>query len=81
MQQVIESVESGEAEIGFVMSNNVQVKELKHMLHFKNLVFNPLGVDTWYANVGPKDVYKRQGQCQQLPAPPPRRAPLHRGWR
>ena len=53
MQQVIESVESGEAEIGFVMSNNVQVKELKHMLHFKNLVFNPLGEDTWYANVGP----------------------------
>ena len=53
MQQVIESVESGEAEIGFVMSNNVQVKELKHMLHFKNLVFNPLGVDTWYANIGP----------------------------
>ena len=52
MQQVIESVESGEAEIGFVMSNNVQAKELKHMLHFKNLVFNPLGEDTWYANIG-----------------------------
>ena len=29
LQQVIESVEHGEAEIGFVMSNNVQVKELK----------------------------------------------------
>lgn len=53
MQQVIESVESGEAEIGFVMSNNVQAKELKHMLHFKNLVFNALGEDTWYANIGP----------------------------
>lgn len=53
MQQVIESVENGDAEIGFVMSNNVQTKELKHMLHFKNLVFNPLGTDTWYANIGP----------------------------
>lgn len=53
MQHVIESVESGEAEIGFVMSNNVQVKELKHMLHFKNLIYNPLGTDTWYANIGP----------------------------
>ncbi len=43
MQQVIESVESGEAEIGFVMSNNVQVKELKHMLHFKTWYLIPWG--------------------------------------
>ena len=53
LQQVIESVEHGEAEIGFVMSNNVQVKELKHMLKFKNLQFHALGTDTWYANLGP----------------------------
>ena len=53
MQQVIESVESGEAEIGFVMSNHAQAKELKHMLHYKNLQFHMLGADTWYANVGP----------------------------
>lgn len=39
LQQVIESVEHGEAEIGFVMSNNVQVKELKHMLKFKTCNF------------------------------------------
>ena len=49
LQQVIESVEHGEAEIGFVMSNNVQVKEPKHMLKFKNLQFHALGTDTWYA--------------------------------
>ena len=61
MQQVIESVESARAEIGFVMSNNVQVKELKHMLHFKNLEFHPLGLDTWYANVGPNNpLYHRE---------------------
>ena len=53
LQQVIESVEHGEAEIGFVMSNNVQVKELRHMLKFKNLQFHALGTDTWYANLGP----------------------------
>ena len=51
MQQVIERRESGEAEIGFVMSNNVQVKELKHA-PLQNLVFTP-GEDTWHANVGP----------------------------
>lgn len=62
MQQVIESVESGEAEIGFVMSNNVQAKELKHMLHFKNLVFNPLGEDTWYANIGPQSPLYMQNE-------------------
>lgn len=53
LQQVIESVEHGEAEIGFVMSNNVQVKELRHMLKFKNIQFHALGTDTWYANLGP----------------------------
>ena len=62
MQQVIESVESGEAEIGFVMSNNVQAKELKHMLHFKNLVFNPLGEDTCYANIGPQSPLYMQNE-------------------
>ena len=53
MQQVLESVESGEAEIGFIMSNHAQAKELKHMLHYKNLQYHTLGADTWYANVGP----------------------------
>lgn len=53
MQQVIEMVENSEAEIGFVMSNNVQLKELRHMLKFKGLELNILGADTWYANVGP----------------------------
>lgn len=62
IQQVIESVENGEAEIGFVMSNNVQVKELKHMLHFKNLVFNSLGEDTWYANIGPNSPLYEQDE-------------------
>lgn len=53
MQQVIEMVENSEAEIGFVMSNNVQIKELRHMLKFKGLELNILGADTWYANIGP----------------------------
>lgn len=53
IQKVIEAVENGEAEIGFVMSNQVQTKELRHMVHFKGLELNVLGTDTWYANIGP----------------------------
>lgn len=54
MQEVIELVENSEAEIGFVMSNQVQIKELRHMLHYKGLQLNILGTDTWYVNIGPK---------------------------
>lgn len=54
MQQVIELVENGSAEIGFVMSNHVQLRELRHMLRFKGLTLHILGMDTWYANIGPR---------------------------
>lgn len=61
IQRVIERVENSEAEIGFIMSNNVQVKELRHTLNYKNLKFNPLGTDTWYVNVGPNHpLYDRE---------------------
>lgn len=53
MYRVIEMVESGEADIGFVMSNQVQLKELRHMLNFKGMELHILGMDTWYANLGP----------------------------
>lgn len=53
MYRVIEMVESGEADIGFVMSNQVQLKELRHMLNFKGMELHVLGMDTWYANLGP----------------------------
>lgn len=53
MYRVIEMVESGEADIGFVMSNHMQLKELRHMLHFKGIELHELGTDTWYANFGP----------------------------
>lgn len=32
------------------------------MLHFKNLVFNPLGEDTWYANIGPQSPLYMQNE-------------------
>lgn len=54
MQEVIGLVENNEAEIGIVMSNHVQSKELRHTLHFRGLEFNILGTDTWYVNIGPK---------------------------
>ena len=53
IQRVIDRVENSEAEIGFIMINNVQVKEIRHTLNYKNLKYNPLGTDTWYVNVGP----------------------------
>lgn len=61
IQQVMERVENNEAEIGFIMSNNVQIKEMRHTLNYKNLKFNPLGTDTWYANLGPNHpLYDRE---------------------
>ncbi len=61
LQKVLELVESGEAEIGFVMSNNVQNKELRHMLNFKDLELHKLGMDTWYINLGPSHpLYDRE---------------------
>lgn len=53
MYRVIEMVESGEADLGFVMSNQVQLKELRHILNFKGIELHLLGMDTWYANLGP----------------------------
>ena len=53
LYEVIEMVENGEAEIGFIMSKHVQDKELRHMLKFKGLELHMLGIDTWYVNVGP----------------------------
>jgi len=53
LYEVIEMVENGEAEIGFIMSNHVQDKELKHMLRYKGLELHIVGTDTWYANIGP----------------------------
>lgn len=53
MYRVIEMVESGAADIGFVMSNQMQMKELRHILNFKGLELHILGMDTWYANLGP----------------------------
>ena len=61
LQRVIETVESGEAELGVILYNSVQSKEVKHMLHYKNIEHNYLGADTWYANVGPESpLYDRE---------------------
>lgn len=51
--RVIEMVENGEADIGFIMNNQVQMKDFRHMLNSKGLEMHVLGMDTWYANLGP----------------------------
>lgn len=61
LNKVIEMVESGEAEVGFIMLNHVQDKELRHMLKFKGLDMNLLGIDSWYVNIGPSHpLYDRE---------------------
>ena len=61
LQRVIETVESGEAELGFLMYNDVQSKEIKYMLRYKHIELNYLGTDTWYVNVGPySPLYNRE---------------------
>ena len=51
--QAMEMVESREADIGFMMFNEKQTREIMHTLRTRKLDFHPLGTDTWYANVGP----------------------------
>lgn len=61
LQRVIETVESGEAELGVLLYNSAQSKEVKHMLHYKNMEYNYVGTDTWYANIGPySPLYDRE---------------------
>ena len=59
--RAMEMVENGEAEIGFMMFNEAQAKEIRYTLMQKKLEFHDLGVDTWYANMGPyHPLYDRQ---------------------
>ena len=77
LQQVIETVERGEAELGVLLYNSVQGKEVKHMLQYKNMEYNVLGTDTWYANVGPySPLYDRKEvSAEELPQYPVVRMP------
>ena len=52
LMQVIDHVYEGRDEIGFLLINNSQLREVKNTLKFKGLSLEILGHDTWYANVG-----------------------------
>ncbi len=59
--QLMENVENGISEIGFMMFNQAQEKEIQYTLRTKKLVYHPLGYDSWYANVGPSHpLYNRE---------------------
>lgn len=77
LQEVIEQVESGESEVGFIMSNHAQSRELKHMLNYKNLELNMIGKDTWYLNVGPYSPFyhRKEVAMEELKAYPCVRLP------
>ena len=64
--QLMENVENGISEIGFMMFNQAQEKEIQYTLRTKKLVYHPLGYDSWYANVGPSHpLYNREEVSMQ----------------
>lgn len=63
---VIDEVENGRAEIGFLLINHSQLREVKNTLRHKELVLAELAHDTWYANIGPKSpLYDREEVTMQ----------------
>ncbi len=51
--QLMENVENRISEVGFMMFNEAQEKEIRYTLRTKKLEYHGLGYDTWYANIGP----------------------------
>lgn len=51
IEQVIENVHCGIADIGIIHFNNHQKKEIRSLLHHKNIEMHEIIKDTWYANV------------------------------
>lgn len=68
LQNVISEVDADNAELGFLLVNNSQLREVKNTLKYKDMEMNVLGVDTWYANVGEKNplYYKDLVTMQEL---------------
>lgn len=52
LMHVIDHVNEGKAEVGFLLINNSQLREVKNTLSHKGLSMAILGHDTWYANIG-----------------------------
>lgn len=49
---IIESVASLQSDIGIIEINDVQKKDVHHLLETKNLEYHQLATDTWYVHVG-----------------------------
>ena len=52
VQNIIENVANLQSDIGIVEINDVQKKEVKHLLESKNLEYHEFASDTWYVLVG-----------------------------
>lgn len=52
VQNTIESVANLQSDIGIIEVNNVQKKEVRHILESKNLEYHQFAQSTWYAHVG-----------------------------
>lgn len=55
IDSVVKKVADREADIGFLMINQTQIRELKQELRHKKLAYHSLGTDGWVAYVGPKN--------------------------
>lgn len=53
LRKIVERVESTAADIGILVYNSKQQRELQSMLHYKLLEINTVAQDIWYVNVGP----------------------------
>ncbi|MBE9880886.1 LysR family transcriptional regulator [Enterococcus casseliflavus] len=55
LNDVIEKVEKSDAEIGIIMYNEAQSREIKNILRHKHLLYTEWMTDTWYVNLGKKN--------------------------
>lgn len=53
LQPLMNMVEERKAEIGLIMCNQFQLKELNKALNYKSLKMEVLSTDSWYCNIGP----------------------------
>lgn len=60
VQNIIESVVNLQSDIGIIEINDVQKKEVRHLLESKNLEYHELAKNTWYAHVGKSSPFYNQ---------------------
>lgn len=60
VQNIIESVANLQSDFGIIEVNDVQKKEVRHLLESKNLEYHEFATDTWYVHVGRSSQFYNQ---------------------